>query len=90
MHKYRATRSGITVEAVELTAANVKDVAQWCNGFEVVEHDAFQHQVTNVGLNVPTLQGRVRASEGDYIFKGMDGNFYVYGPHQFEYIFEPA
>lgn len=69
-----------TYEAVQLTSENQQEVAQWCHGQTVVEHDAEDYDITYSAINVETFQGTVRASEGDYIYKGASGHFYVRRP----------
>lgn len=66
----------IEIEANELTRENAEAVALWCGGRLVEEIDP--HTPTNkyAGINIPTLEGVMRASEGDFIIKGVHGEFY--------------
>lgn len=89
---YQLYRNAITneeVEAVQLTAENVKHVATWCKGQDVIEHDAFDSAKTYAGINVPSFMGKVRASEGDYIILNALGDFKVKKPGSFEYDHTP-
>lgn len=43
-----------------------------------------------LGLVIPTLEGYLVASEGDYIIKGVAGEFYPCKPDIFEQTYEPA
>jgi hypothetical protein len=66
----------VLVEARELTKENVNEIAEWCGG------DATSENVLNgVGRNglamvIYTLEGTMIAREGDFIIKGVAGEFY--------------
>ena len=66
----------VLVEARVLTKENVNEIAGWCGG------DATSENVLNgVGRNglamvIYTLEGAMTAREGDYIIKGVAGEFY--------------
>lgn len=42
------------------------------------------------GLIIPTLEGNMRANTGDYIIKGVNGEFYPCKPDIFEKTYEPV
>ena len=65
-------------QARMLTSLNVEELAEWCGGVSVVEHDALDHGVTYAALNVPTPQGVKRAREGNLIIQQHDGSFEVF------------
>lgn len=44
----------------------------------------------NAKLLIPTLEGVMEASEGDYIIKGVKGEFYPCKPDIFEATYEPV
>jgi hypothetical protein len=49
------------------------------------------HETTDkLGLLIPTLEGLMIASEGDFIIKGVNGEFYPCKPDIFEKTYEPA
>lgn len=81
---------GVEVQAIQLTHENVQDVADWCNGLEVRELDALDPTKEFVGINVPTFEGRVRASEGDYIVKDSKGGITVRKPRGFTSLFHTS
>lgn len=85
MQKYR--KKPVVVEAVKLSKANAAEVTQWCGGLEVEEVDPYSEAVF-VGVNIPTLEGTMRASEGDYVIKGTQGEFYPCKPDAFDGTFE--
>jgi hypothetical protein len=78
----------VQVEATQLTKENVKEVAAWCNGQEVLEHDALDSSKTFVGLNLDTAMGRRRASEGDFIILHPTGEFYVHKSGTFNALYQ--
>jgi hypothetical protein len=65
-------------EARTLTENNVWELATWCGGNPVVEHDALDHDKTSPGINVPTKDGVERASLGQTIIRKNDGTFEVF------------
>jgi hypothetical protein len=65
-------------EARTLTSDNVDELAAWCGGVPVVEHDALDHGVTYAALNVPTSNGVARAYEGQLIIRQHDGTFTIF------------
>jgi hypothetical protein len=75
------------VEAIQLTPSNVQEVAEWCGGMVVEEIDP-QDNSKLVALNIPTLEGPVRASENDFVIKGSGGQFSTMHPNAFDRRFE--
>ena len=65
-------------EARNLTANNAEDLAQWCGGRLVREHDALDHSEWTPGINVPVGDGAQRASVGDTIIRKNDGTFEIF------------
>lgn len=78
------------IEAERLTKDNVDQITEWCGGDTVKEYNAFNHDEILVGINVPTLNGNRRASEGDFICKGDHGRFYVSKAGDFLALYDPA
>lgn len=73
-----------TVEAMKLEPSNVERVAVWCGGVEVTKTNTLDSTKKFVALNIPTLQGAQRASEGDYVVKDRNGGFFVILAREFE------
>lgn len=88
IQRYRSNKVDEEVDAVQISSQNVTDVAAWCEGQEVVEHDALDHDKKFVGINVPTLIGMKRVSEGDYLVRGSRNSFYPLKRGVFEREFE--
>lgn len=76
------------VEARELTADTVEDIAQWVGGIQVKEMDPVTKEFY-VGLNIPTFRGNVRASEGDFVIRSKTGIVSVMKPNEFRSTYEP-
>ena len=88
MHVHIYREKVRSVRAVQLTPKSVDEAARWCGGRRVEEKDPFDEDQIKVGLNVPTLEGVVRASEGDYILQHFDGGIQVMPAARFEERYE--
>lgn len=79
MAKYR--KKPVVIEAVQYTAHKPEDAIAflggscWCN---------------NIGPVIPTLEGDMQVSDGDWIIKGVAGEFYPCKPDIFEQTYEPV
>jgi hypothetical protein len=65
-----------------------RDLAHWCGGryrYEVKPSDP-----TDVAewIDIPTLEGVMRASKGDWIIRGVEGEFYPCKPGIFAATYE--
>lgn len=65
-------------EARNLTERNAEELARWCGGRLVREHDALDHSQSAPGINVPVIDGVERASVGDTIIRRNDGKFEIF------------
>ena len=74
----------VAVEAIRLDPTNVERAAVWCGGVEITETDALDSTKKFVAINIPTLRGAQRASEGDYIIKDRNGGFSVMSAAEFD------
>lgn len=57
------------------------DIAHWCGG-TIVDDDTGWHML------IPTLEGTHRADPGDWIIRGVAGEFYPCKPRIFEATYE--
>lgn len=75
--KYR--KKPVVVEAVQYNGKNKVEIQLFMNMYldEVYK-----------GLRIPTYEGYVFASVGDYIIKGVEGEFYPCKPDIFEKTYE--
>lgn len=61
----------VTIEAMQLTdAKSVLDIEEWINSGDV------GFSTNPPTLWIDTLEGRMEASTGDWIIKGIEGEFY--------------
>lgn len=74
--KYRKT---VVIEAQRYDGANAGNLAAWMG----IRIDLLGH-----GFIIPTLEGDMLASPGDYIIKGVQGEFYPCKPDIFEATYE--
>lgn len=88
-YKFKDKMPNEVLEAVQLSKENVTEVAKWCRGIEVVEHDALNPENTYVGINLMTFGGPSRAGESDYVVLDRSGHFHVLLSHIFESTIEP-
>ena len=76
----------VTVEAIQWTNDNIVEIQAFCKDAE------FETRYNNMGiwldLYINTLEGRMKASNGDYIVKGVNGEFYPCKPDIFEKTYE--
>ena len=79
MEKY--SKKPVVIEAVQWTGENVKEVMDFMN-WRNAAHD------TASGLTIHTLEGNHHASLGDWIIKGVNGEFYPCKPDIFEKTYE--
>lgn len=69
----------VLIEARQLTATNAGSIAQWCGSTLNMP----EYLQTVDCLIIPTLEGDMKASVGDYIIKGVHGEFYPCKPDIF-------
>lgn len=74
--KYR--KKPVVIEAIQYTEDNIEELFAFVN-------TAF---VGAKGFIIPTLEGDMIASRGDYIIKGVNGEFYPCKPDIFEKTYE--
>ena len=78
----------VVVEARQVTVDNHVDVAAWCGGTATYAYiDTVQ---VPDGVLIKTLEGVMNASHGDWVIKGVQGEFYPCKPDIFEATYEPA
>lgn len=64
-------------EAQTLTRHNAEQIATWCGGLCVIQHDALDDAKTSPSVNVPTAQGIERAQVGDTVLREHNGQFRI-------------
>lgn len=69
VRKFR--KKPVTIEAMQLTdAKSVLDIEEWINSGDV------GFSTNPPTLWIDTLEGRMEASVGDWVIKGVEGEFY--------------
>ena len=94
MTKYR--KKPLVIEAIKLRTNNIKEVEEFIGDKKIVfncdmsreKFEEYKDIVRNNGLKVKTLEGEVIASIGDYIIKGVIGEFYPCKPDVFKKTYE--
>lgn len=74
----------VEVEAIQLTVENVDALIEWIPACIVT----FFVSTTIVNAYIKTLEGVMVARDGDYIIKGVQGEFYPCKPDIFEQTYE--
>ena len=81
--KYR--KKPVVIEAIKYDGYNYPYVQDWIDG----THNLWPQWIHNYGeFKIRTLEGDMTASVGDYIIKGIDGEFYPCKPDIFEKTYE--
>lgn len=75
MPKFR--KRPVIIEARQLSFENVAELAVWCGG-----------DVAGKTIDIHTLEGTHKACQGDWIIRGVEGEFYPCKPHIFEQTYE--
>lgn len=93
IQRYR--KKSVEIEAIQLTDSNTVEVFQFVFG-EYPEMDGVEYAsieaiiIGNNGFNIVDSEGEIiKASIGDYIVKGEDGEFYTRKSDIFEQTHEP-
>ena len=85
INQYR--KKPVIIEAVQAAEPNNPHaIADWCGG-KVCGVGAVGEKVW---MEIPTLEGVMRADYGDWIIKGVKGEFYPCKPDIFEATYEIA
>lgn len=86
--KYR--KKPVVIEAVQWTGANREEIRAFCTHgvfFTPVQQDTEGH-TTAWQLLIDSLEGIMYAEIGDYIIKGVNGEYYPCKPDVFEKTYE--
>ena len=69
-----------TIEAIRYTGGNYEEIQKWCK-----EHLI---PLTDGTFLIPTLEGTMKADIGDYIIKGLKGEYYPCKPDVFRMTYD--
>lgn len=78
-------KKAVSVEARQVNLANLDQVAKWCNGIVRRREDNFSPRI-----QIMTLEGVVTAQLGDWVIKGVMGEFYPCRDDIFQMTYEPV
>lgn len=88
----RYRKKPIEVEAIQWTGENAIDVAIFCE--ELLPEDGIGqrlfHDPRTTFFIIRTLEGDMEVSKGDWIIKGVKGEFYPCKPDIFQLTYEPV
>ena len=79
--KYK--KKPVVIEAIQFNGRNSADIHEFCG-------DKVREPVGKDYLEIETLEGIHIASPGDYIIKGVKGEFYPCKPDIFEMTYDPV
>lgn len=77
----------VVIEALQFTRNNWDEIVAFTNGKATVMNKSLILEDTYI-CNVNTLEGIMTATEGDYIIKGVRGEFYPCKPGIFEQTYD--
>lgn len=84
INKFR--KKPVTIEAVQWNGDNWDEIRDFC-GVHQQGHGHGWYSADNKNY-IGTLEGQMEASKGDYIIKGIKGEFYPCKPDIFEATYE--
>lgn len=88
--KYR--KKPIVIDAIQWNGKNMVEIADFAKDSiefnEIRQGDAENKIPVQYDLSIKTLEGIMQASIGDYIIKGINGEFYACKPEIFEKTYE--
>lgn len=83
--KYR--KKPVVIEAIQFTRYNIDKIKEFTNG-KAIDFKIERHIGGKCYCVIKTLEGNMIADEGDYIIKGIKGEFYPCKPDIFEETYE--
>ena len=93
MAQYR--KKPVLIEAIQLTKKTIFEVYSFVfdkpdlsNRIASDKWDEYEVIVKRYGMIIPTLEGDMKASIGDYIIRGIKGEYYPCKPDIFEMTYE--
>jgi hypothetical protein len=82
----RYRKKPVVIEAVQFTGSNQHEITMFISG----RTKNFTESHGGPGYMIETLEGYMKASPGDWIIKGVQGEFYPCKPEIFAATYEPA
>lgn len=81
--KYR--KKPVVIEAMRFLRTNGRDVWEWADSKPMYDHNQ-----NVIGLRIYTLEGDMKAEFGDWVVKGVKGEFYPVKDDIFRATYEPV
>lgn len=85
--KYR--KKPVVIEAMHFTDESKEDVSIWARSIQYSVTQSYDQQ-NKPCLRIPTLEGEMICSLGDYLIKGVQGELYPCKPDIFDQTYEPV
>ena len=92
----RFTKKPVTIEAIQWTGKNLREVITFTDGppdtrshHAGMAWEAYADLVAHDGLKIYTLEGKLLANVGDWIIRGVKGEYYPCKPDIFEATYSP-
>ena len=84
----------VVIEARQVTPETAEEIGAWC-GATKCKHESYDSYLWGWGLeiqdrhiSIQTLEGEMSAAMGDWVIKGIAGEFYPCKPEIFEATYE--
>ena len=91
------TKKPVTIQAIQWTGDNLREVITFTDGppdtrshHAGMAWDAYRDLVARDGLKIYTLEGKMLASPGDWIIRGVKGEMYPCKDEIFRLTYEPV
>ena len=91
------TKKPVTIAAIQWTGKNLREVITFTDGppdtrttHAGMAWEAYTDLVARNGLKIYTLEGKMLANPGDWIIRGVKGEYYPCKPDIFEATYSPA
>lgn len=81
--KYR--KKPVVIEAIQYTVESCRQIHEWIG----LDHESHDRNCAD-GMFIDTLEGQMEAQIGDWIIRGVKGEFYPCKPDVFEETYEPV
>ena len=84
----RYRKKPVVVEAWEFTRESLTNIESWVRKYSDAITLVSQYGGEVLYIEIETLEGTMRADLGDYIIRGVEGEFYPCKPNIFEQTYE--
>jgi hypothetical protein len=85
----RFRKKPVEIEARQFTAESVEEILDWVPDSSWYMRHFMGEPQTGI-IEIHTLEGKMEASEGDWIIQGVQGEFYSCKPDIFDATYEPV